>query len=67
MTTEVMYVCLSRCLECGRRTRHEVCRHTPHDPPWTTGEYGDWQEAIWAQNFDAAPEACPDDCPGDVY
>jgi len=51
--TDVVYVCYSRCLYCGRVTPHEVCRHSecPSDV-----------DGVEWPNFDAEPETCPEGC-----
>lgn len=50
----VVRVSVSRCLYCGRRTAHEVCRHE------TSRCHGD-VDAGWT-NRDLPPEECPPGC-----
>lgn len=47
-------ISVSRCLYCGRRTAHEVCRHE------TSRCHGD-VDAGWT-NRDLPPEECPPGC-----
>ena len=51
---DVAYVCYSRCLYCGKRTAHEVCRHD------TAHCHGD-VDAGWT-NYGEPPEECPPGC-----
>lgn len=56
---DVIYVCFSRCLYCGRRTPHEVCSHS------TIGTLPDEchrDPDLGYTNFDAPAEECPEGC-----
>jgi hypothetical protein len=69
-----MTVCFSRCLYCGRLTRHEVChRHSTRnsrlgdiDPSISAEE---WQKRMerssdraWKRWYGREPETCPPGC-----